>query len=192
MMERGKILFVDDDEGIRIPMVKLARLRGFEIEIARDEKEAASKIQGDGYDVVVADMKFADRDEGGLEVIKKVKETHPLVAVIVLTAYASVKNVIKCMELGIFAYIDKREGIEALLDKIQECTVPPEKIIKLPKISLDEQKRYANKHVALINGKIIGSGETPKEAFEMAKREFPKVKTEDILLKFIPGAEEEL
>lgn len=58
--------------------------------------------------------------------------------------------------------------------------------LKIRDISLKEQKKFAGKHVAIINGKVVGWGATVQEAFKMAKKKFPSVKSEHILLSFIP------
>jgi len=60
---------------------------------------------------------------------------------------------------------------------------------KVKDISLEEQEKYADNHVAIINGKVVGWGGTVKEAFKMAKEKFPGVKSEEILLRYIPKEE---
>lgn len=62
-------------------------------------------------------------------------------------------------------------------------------IFKVKDITLEEQEKYAGKHVAIINGKVAGWGGTVKEAFKMAKGKFPGVKSEEILLRYIPKEE---
>ncbi len=62
-------------------------------------------------------------------------------------------------------------------------------LIEAPEISPEEQKRYAGKHVAIIDQKIVASGNTAKQAFQKAQQEFPQKKTEEIGLMFIPKEE---
>lgn len=62
-------------------------------------------------------------------------------------------------------------------------------LIEAPEISSEEQKRYAGKHVAIIDQKIVASGNTAKQAFQKAQQEFPQKKTEEIGLMFIPKEE---
>jgi len=60
---------------------------------------------------------------------------------------------------------------------------------KVKDIGLKEQEKYAGKHVAIINGKVVGWGGTVKEAFKMAKEKCPGVKSDKILLRYIPREE---
>lgn len=62
-------------------------------------------------------------------------------------------------------------------------------LITTPQVSPEEQKQYAGKHVALIDGKIVASGNTSVEAFGKAKNLFPLKLAEEIGLLYIPKAE---
>jgi len=62
-------------------------------------------------------------------------------------------------------------------------------VIETPKIELEEQKKYAGKHVAIVEGRLVASGDTAKEAFQKARELYPKKKTEEIGLLFIPREE---
>ena len=62
-------------------------------------------------------------------------------------------------------------------------------VIEPPQIDLDDQKKYAGKHVAIIEDKIVASGDTAKEAFKKARDLYPGKKTEEIGLLYIPREE---
>lgn len=61
--------------------------------------------------------------------------------------------------------------------------------IEVPQISVEEQKRYAGKHVAIVDNRIVASGDTAKEAFQKAKKLLPERNTEEIGLMYIPREE---
>jgi len=50
----------------------------------------------------------------------------------------------------------------------------------------EKLKKYAGKHVAIIDDKIAGAGNTAKEAYDTAKKKYPK---ESPLLAYIPTGE---
>lgn len=50
----------------------------------------------------------------------------------------------------------------------------------------EEFRKYARKHVAIVNDKVVGVGDSAKEVYEAAKRKFPK---ESPLLVYIPTDE---
>ncbi len=62
-------------------------------------------------------------------------------------------------------------------------------VIEIPKIGLEDQKKFAGKHVAIVEGIIVASGDTAKEAFQKARQLYPYKKTDEIGLLFIPREE---
>jgi len=50
----------------------------------------------------------------------------------------------------------------------------------------EKLKKYAGKHVAIIDEEIAGFGDSAKEAYDMAKKKFPK---KSPLLTYIPKGE---
>jgi len=50
----------------------------------------------------------------------------------------------------------------------------------------EKLRKYAGKHVAIVDDKVVGMGDSAKEAYETAKRKFPK---ESPLLAYIPTGE---
>lgn len=62
-------------------------------------------------------------------------------------------------------------------------------LIETPQISPEDQKKYAGKHVAIVDGKIVACGDTAKEAFQKAKKMFPEKKAEKIGLMYVPREE---
>lgn len=61
--------------------------------------------------------------------------------------------------------------------------------INIPRLTIEEQKQYVGKHVALVDGEIVASGKTSLEAFKKAKKLFPDILTEEIGMLYIPKAE---
>lgn len=47
-------------------------------------------------------------------------------------------------------------------------------------------KKYGGKQVAIVNGKIVASGDTAKEVLEKAQRKFPKATWRDVLIVAVP------
>lgn len=55
-----------------------------------------------------------------------------------------------------------------------------------PQLSRSEQRRLSGKHVALVRGRVAAWGRSSVEAFERARRKFPRVPGEEIELMFVP------
>jgi DNA-binding NtrC family response regulator len=77
----------------------------FQVESVQDGREALKKIEENPYDVVILDIMMPNID--GLEVLRRVKETHPNVDVIMITGLSQVDTAVQAMKLGAFDYISK-------------------------------------------------------------------------------------
>ena len=72
-----------------------------------------------GVQVVILDMKMPGKD--GLVVLQEIKETYPLVEVIMLTGHATVPSAVEGMQYGAFDYLMKPCGFDELNQKIMEA-----------------------------------------------------------------------
>jgi len=63
-------------------------------------------------------------------------------------------------------------------------------VYQAPEISIEEYKKYREKHVAIFKGKIVAAGTTAKEALTNALKKHPNAKTSQIALHYICPAEE--
>jgi len=57
--------------------------------------------------------------------------------------------------------------------------------IDIPQIPFEEQEKYAGKHVAIVDGKIVAAGDSPTEVAKRAQELYPDRSTEEILLDYI-------
>ena len=92
------ILVVDDEENIRQALKVIFDGEGYQSYFASSGKEAIKIIQGNQIDLMLLDLRLPDRN--GLEVLKSVKATDPLVTVIIMTGYADVETAVQAMKEG--------------------------------------------------------------------------------------------
>ena len=57
----------------------------------------------------------------GVEVLRKVKQKHPLVEVVMLTVHASVESAVKGLKPGAFDYVTKPRDISELIVKVNDA-----------------------------------------------------------------------
>ncbi|MGZ8202774.1 MAG: sigma-54-dependent transcriptional regulator, partial [Burkholderiales bacterium] len=100
-----RILIVDDEEIVIRSSTRILAGSGYDLETARDGAEALQKIAAGQYDVVVLDIMMPKVD--GVEVLQRVKESHPDIEVIMFTGLAEIDTAVQCMKLGAFDYISK-------------------------------------------------------------------------------------
>ena len=108
------VLLVDDDTGFVETMAERLTLRNFKAVVANSGAEALAQLEKiPELDVVVLDIRMPGMD--GIETLHEIKKNHPLLGVIILTGYATVKTSVEAMKTGAFEYLEKPYDIEQLV-----------------------------------------------------------------------------
>jgi len=116
-----KILLVDDEVDFLAPLRKRLIKRGFKVEEAHSGEAGLEALVGYEADVVVLDVKMPGMD--GIATLHKIKESWPLVEVIMLTGHASMEAAIRGMELGAFDYLMKPVDFTELCHKLEDAAI---------------------------------------------------------------------
>jgi two-component system, OmpR family, response regulator CpxR len=115
----SKVLLVDDEREFVQTLSERLQMRDFSSAAVYDGEEALSIIDEDEPEVMVLDLKMPGID--GLEVLRRVKQDHPNVEVIVLTGHGSKEIEERCLEMGACAYLEKPVDIDTLTRTMQEA-----------------------------------------------------------------------
>ena len=108
----GRVLMVDDDEGMcRLAQTALTR-RGFDFDWRTSAEEALQFLDHDDVDVVITDLAMNGMD--GLELCERVAKNRPDLPVIVMTAYGSMKAAIGAIRAGAHDFVTKPVDMDAL------------------------------------------------------------------------------
>jgi DNA-binding NtrC family response regulator len=100
-----RILVVDDELGICQSCVKILSKVGHSVEYTLNGYDALKRMQEEAYDVIITDLKMSSM--GGMEVLRRVKESYPDSMVIVITGYATVSSAVEVMKMGAYDYLPK-------------------------------------------------------------------------------------
>ena len=101
----ARILVVDDEEIITRSCVRILGGGGDVVEVAHDGPQALGMINQHAYDIVILDIMMPGMD--GLEVLRRVKETHPDVDVVMVTGLSQIDTAVQSMKLGATDYLPK-------------------------------------------------------------------------------------
>lgn len=116
-----KILVVDDTKNIRMLLSKCLELEGYEVDTAADGLQAIGMFKAKEYDLVFLDIKLPEMS--GTEVLKRMRENGISTPVIIITAYATVKNAVDCTKLGAVAYLQKPFTCDKIITVLEESRV---------------------------------------------------------------------
>lgn len=120
-----RILIVDDEPDIRA-MLKRAveRVLKLPADTAASGLEALEQIRERHYHVMVTDIAMPEMD--GLSLFRAVKERHPEIQVIVLTATASVETSMAAVKSHVFSYLTKPVSMDRFVKEIQAALADQE------------------------------------------------------------------
>lgn len=115
-----RLLMIDDEEAFVAALEKRLVHRNITVLAAYSGEDGLKKLdENPDTDVVLLDVKMPGMD--GIETLRRIRATHPLVEVIMLTAHATVETAIEGMRVGAFDYLKKPADIEILVQKVQQA-----------------------------------------------------------------------
>ena len=107
---KGKVLVVDDNNGIRAALKLLLAMHFAEVDAIPSPKELVSRLADFRPDVVLLDMNFhTDINTGneGLYWLSEIKKRRPDIEVVLFTAYADIQLAVEGMKRGAFDFVVK-------------------------------------------------------------------------------------
>ncbi|MFP5042738.1 sigma-54-dependent transcriptional regulator [Parasediminibacterium sp. JCM 36343] len=158
----GNILIVDDESKLRALIAKIISLEGFEVLQAADCKSGLKKLEHSDVDVVLCDVKLPDGS--GVDFSKTIKEKHPDIEIILLTAYGNIPDGVQAIKNGAFDYITKgndNNKIIPLLYRAMEKVTLTKKVHQLEKQLGGGGNSFSS---------VIGKSTAIKTAIESAKK----------------------
>ncbi len=100
------LLVVDDDPDVRRSLELLLTAEGFDTKTAPDASTARARIQGgERIDLLVTDLNLPQ--ESGLDLLRSVRDSHPDLPAILITAHASQDSAVMALSLGATDYLVK-------------------------------------------------------------------------------------
>ncbi|MBF0536899.1 MAG: response regulator [Nitrospirae bacterium] len=115
----SKVLLVDDEKDFALTLSKRLHMRDIGTAAVFSGEDALSFVDDEMPDVLVLDLKMDGMD--GMEVLRRVKQKHPHVEVIILTGHGTDKDRDMAKELGVYAYFEKPVDIDNLLTALKEA-----------------------------------------------------------------------
>jgi two-component system phosphate regulon sensor histidine kinase PhoR len=105
MSEQETVLVVDDEKVIRDGCSRILKPEGLEVLTAENGQMALEALEREAVDVVLCDLKMPVM--GALGVLKKVRESHSNIPVIIITGHGTIESAVECMKLGAYDFITK-------------------------------------------------------------------------------------
>jgi DNA-binding response OmpR family regulator len=113
----NKILIVEDEESILMPLEDNLKLEGYEVSCARDGLEGLSMAAERPFDLIILDIMLPKMD--GFEVCKRLRQDRVMTPILMLTAKSQEIDKVLGLELGADDYVTKPFSSRELLARIK-------------------------------------------------------------------------
>lgn len=117
MAKKAHILFVDDEESVRITLAMMLEANGFKVTAAATVAEALGLIARSKFDVLIADLNVGQAGDG-FTVVSAMRRTHPETATFILTGYPAFETALEAIRQQVDDYLVKPTDIEELVATI--------------------------------------------------------------------------
>jgi DNA-binding NtrC family response regulator len=118
-LDKPRVLFVDDEQGLVTAVVKRLKLRDITACGATSSLDALRRVEEEVFDVVILDVRMPDI--GGLDMLGQFRDKYPDMEVVLMSGHGSVENVEEGERLGAFDYLQKPVEIEDLVAVIKKA-----------------------------------------------------------------------
>lgn len=109
-VERRRVLVAEDQEDVLTAIGLLLKSNGYDAEFVRSPAEALKALSNRPFDAVLLDLNYSrDTTSGaeGLELLSKVQELDSTLAIVAMTAWATVELAVDAMHRGACEFVQK-------------------------------------------------------------------------------------
>jgi len=147
------VLFVDDEESIRLTLGLYLESEGFKVTTAGTVPEALRLIMERRYDVLIADLNVGHAGDG-FTVVSAMRRTYPDTVTFILTGYPAFETALQAIRLQVDDYLTKPTDTESLASKIRSKLTEHKPTThlepkRLPKIIEENLESIANEWLDL-------------------------------------------
>jgi DNA-binding NtrC family response regulator len=138
-----RILIVDDDAAVQVSLALLLKQAGFQTVCCDDPRQALAALAAGPVQLVLQDMNFSLQTSGeeGLALLASIKQAHPAVPVLLMTAWGSITLAVRGVKAGAANFFTKPWNNAQLVELIHStlelhATLSPQ---RLDRQALDRQ-----------------------------------------------------
>jgi DNA-binding NtrC family response regulator len=116
---RNTLLVIDDEPNILTTVRRALEVEGYQVEVAGGGAMGLAKLAEQEIDLVLLDVVMPE--EGGLDVLAKIRAAHPEVSVIMMSGNATIETAVSATKLGAHDFIEKPVTGDKLLLTVQNA-----------------------------------------------------------------------
>jgi DNA-binding NtrC family response regulator len=115
-----RVLIVDDDVGQRSLLDSFLRSQGFDTVPVASGEQALETLRAGEFSMMISDVRMPGLS--GLETLRRARQEHAVLPVLLVTAYADIREAVGAMRDGAVNYLAKPIDLDELLATVQQAT----------------------------------------------------------------------
>jgi DNA-binding NtrC family response regulator len=115
-----RILIVDDDAGQRSLLDSFLKSQGFDTVPVPSGERALEVLPGGDFNMMISDVRMPGLS--GLETLRRARQEHAVLPVLLVTAYADIREAVGAMRDGAVNYLAKPIDLDELLASVRQAT----------------------------------------------------------------------
>ena len=135
-MNPNEIWIVDDDSSIRWVLSRALIAAGFDVRDFEDAESALSQFDGGLPAVLMTDIRMPGIS--GLELADQVRQRHPELPVIIMTAHTDLDSALASYQSGAFEYLPKPFDLDEAVRLVQRAAEPAQEAVETSTSSIAE------------------------------------------------------
>lgn len=159
-----RILLVDDESSILAVLKALLSAEGHDVVAIQDGNKAVEVIKSDKFHLMISDIRMTPVN--GMELLALAHDQQPSMAVIMITAYASVETAVEAVKTGAYDYVTKPFKVNELLATVHSAL----KYSRSLSENVDLQAQAAS---ALLLGGVVAESAAMRSICELIKHVAP-------------------
>ena len=156
-----RILVVDNEEKFCKVVKAALELEGYQVDYCTSGRQALDYLSNQPADLVVTDLRMEGMN--GLELLEAVKDRHPEIEVILMTAYATQRTAIEAMKKGAYDYLIKPFEMDELALRLR-------RIVDHKHLRAENRRLKARHQAPVFFPEMVGKSARMQEVYRLIQR----------------------
>ncbi len=161
MIQKGKILIVDDEQGFCELLENILQKEGFDTVSTTNPIYVQQLLEKEDFDLAFLDLKMPEMD--GLELLNYIKTFDENIVVIIITAYGTIEKAVEAMRKGAYDFITKPFQKNDLIRLVNKAWDKRKLLLEMSHLRAEIQERYSFQN-------IIGKSKPMQDLFDLISK----------------------
>lgn len=157
---KHSVLIIDDEKAI-CASLSLVLDQEYHVASATDGAQGLALLREGSFQLVLLDLKVGDMD--GVEILREIKKIDSSIAVIIMTAYGSIRSSVDAMKSGAFTYLSKPLDVEELMVFIRQALEFRHLNERVLQLNKELQSRYSY-------GEMVGESPAMQKVYQRLEK----------------------